>query len=65
MSQIVVGRRPGATVGKNDVNFDVKIVRWIFDVLNEEHSIAQLELLHQREKLQRNKTGLVVRGVFI
>ena len=67
MSQFIVGIRPGATVGKGDVIFDVKIVTWIFDVFNEEHQIAELEVVHQREKLQRkfNKTRLVVRGIFI
>ena len=55
MSQFLVGRRSGATVG-GDVVFDVKTVRWIFDVFNEKHQVAEFEVVHEREKAQRNKT---------
>ena len=38
MSQFVLGRRPHDIVGEGDVLFDVKIVRWIFDVFKEKNS---------------------------
>ena len=65
MSQFVVGRRPGATVGESDVVFDVKIIRWIFDGFNEKHQITELKVVHQREKVQGNKMRFVLRGIFI
>ena len=35
-ASVVVGRRPpGVTVGEGDVVFNVKTVRWMFDVFNE------------------------------
>ena len=65
MSQFVVGRRPGATFGERDVVFDVQIIRWIFVDFNEKHQITELRVVHQRKKVQGNKTRYVVKGIFI
>ena len=54
MSQFVVERRPGASFGEHDVVFDVKIIRWISDVFNENHQITELKVVHQRKTAQGN-----------
>ena len=60
-----MGRRPGATVGEHDVVFDVKIIRWIIDGFNEKRQITELKVVHEREKVQGNKTRFVIRGILI